>query len=87
MAIILMSSNLHCIQFQIVHRRLAARNILLNHLFEAKVAGFGPEPEEKLGINVNPIHVSNNIEITQLQNKATKFTFVFIDNQKLPRQQ
>jgi len=87
MAIILMSSNLHCIQFQIVHRRLAARNILLNHLFEAKVTGFGPEPEEQLGINVNPIHVSNNIEITQLQNKATKFTFVFIDNQKLLRQQ
>lgn len=78
MAIILMSSHLYCIQFQIVHRRLAARNILLNHLFEAKVAGFGPEPEEQLGINVNPIHVSNNIKITQLVKKDTKFTFIFI---------
>ena len=82
-----MSNHLHCIQFQIVHRRLAARNILLNHLFEAKVAGFGPEPENQVGINVNPIQVNNNIKITQLLNKATKFTFVFIDNQKLPRQQ
>jgi hypothetical protein len=36
---------------------------LLDHLFEAKVAGFGPKPEEQLGINVNPIHVSNNIKI------------------------
>jgi hypothetical protein len=45
---------------------------------QAKVAGFGPKPEEQLGLNVNPIHVSNNIKITQLVNKATKFTFVFI---------
>ena len=77
MAIILMSSHLHCIQFQIVHRRLAARNILLNHLFEAKVAGFGPEPEEQLGINVNPIHVSNNIKITQLVKKSYKIYIRF----------
>ncbi|OPL33423.1 hypothetical protein AM593_09985, partial [Mytilus galloprovincialis] len=29
----------------VVHRRLAARNILLDHLFEPKITGFGPEPE------------------------------------------
>ncbi|VDI37212.1 Hypothetical predicted protein [Mytilus galloprovincialis] len=30
---------------KVVHRRLAARNILLDHLFEPKITGFGPEPE------------------------------------------
>ena len=30
--------------FQIVHRRLAARNILLTFLNEVKIAGFGPQP-------------------------------------------
>ena len=30
--------------FQIVHRRLAARNILLTFLNEIKIAGFGPQP-------------------------------------------
>ena len=29
---------------QIVHRRLAARNILLTFLNDAKIAGFGPQP-------------------------------------------
>ncbi|XP_060598183.1 uncharacterized protein LOC132751969 isoform X2 [Ruditapes philippinarum] len=30
----------------IVHRRLAARNILLNFLNEIKISGFGPQPDE-----------------------------------------
>ncbi|KAL3832342.1 hypothetical protein ACJMK2_023994 [Sinanodonta woodiana] len=30
----------------IVHRRLAARNILLNFLNEVKITGFGPQPKE-----------------------------------------
>ncbi|KAK3603161.1 hypothetical protein CHS0354_042994 [Potamilus streckersoni] len=30
----------------IVHRRLAARNILLNFLNEVKITGFGPQPTE-----------------------------------------
>ena len=30
--------------FQIVHKRLAARNILLNFLLEPKITGFGPDP-------------------------------------------
>ena len=29
---------------KIVHRRLAARNILLTFLNEIKIAGFGPQP-------------------------------------------
>ncbi|WAQ93658.1 FER-like protein [Mya arenaria] len=29
----------------VTHRRLAARNILLNFLIEVKIAGFGPQPE------------------------------------------
>jgi hypothetical protein len=28
----------------VVHRRLAARNILLNGLHEPKITGFGPDP-------------------------------------------
>ncbi|WAQ93664.1 TIE2-like protein [Mya arenaria] len=31
----------------VTHRRLAARNILLNFLNEAKIAGFGPQPSGK----------------------------------------
>jgi len=35
---------------QIVHRRLAARNILLTSRNEVKIAGFGPQPEnEEIG--------------------------------------
>ena len=30
--------------FQIVHKRLAARNILLDFLLEPKITGFGPDP-------------------------------------------
>ena len=30
--------------FQIVHKRLAARNILLDSLLEPKITGFGPDP-------------------------------------------
>ncbi|XP_071153798.1 fibroblast growth factor receptor 2-like [Mytilus edulis] len=30
---------------KVVHRRLAARNILLDHLLEPKITGFGPEPD------------------------------------------
>ncbi|XP_060601820.1 uncharacterized protein LOC132755046 [Ruditapes philippinarum] len=33
----------------IVHRRLAARNILLNFLNEVKISGFGPQPSEEDG--------------------------------------
>ena len=33
--------------WQVVHRRLAARNILLDNLYEPKITGFGPEPENK----------------------------------------
>lgn len=33
----------------IVHRRLAARNILLNYLNEVKISGFGPQPSEEDG--------------------------------------
>lgn len=29
-----------------MHRRLAARNILLNFLKEIKIAGFGPQPTD-----------------------------------------
>jgi len=33
-----------------VHRRLAARNILLTFMNEVKIAGFGPQPEnEEIG--------------------------------------
>ena len=31
---------------QIIHRRLAARNILLTFLKEVKIAGFGPQPAD-----------------------------------------
>ncbi|VDI26755.1 Hypothetical predicted protein [Mytilus galloprovincialis] len=30
---------------KVVHRRLAARNVLLNKLLEPKITGFGPDPE------------------------------------------
>ncbi|CAG2213724.1 unnamed protein product [Mytilus edulis] len=30
---------------KVVHRRLAARNVLLDHLFEPQITGFGPEPD------------------------------------------
>jgi len=30
-----------------VHRRLAARNILLNFMNEVKISGFGPQPEHE----------------------------------------
>lgn len=33
----------------VVHRRLAARNILLTFLLETKITGFGPEPRENDG--------------------------------------
>jgi len=32
---------------QVVHRRLAARNILLDNRYEPKITGFGPEPDNK----------------------------------------
>ena len=33
-----------------MHRRLAARNILLTFMNEVKIAGFGPQPEnEEIG--------------------------------------
>ena len=36
----------HCFTTQIVHKRLATRNILLTSRLVPKVAGFGPTPEE-----------------------------------------
>jgi len=30
-----------------VHRRLAARNVLINSFNEVKIAGFGPQPENE----------------------------------------
>ncbi|XP_022305312.1 uncharacterized protein LOC111112206 isoform X3 [Crassostrea virginica] len=35
----------------VVHRRLAARNVLLTFLLETKITGFGPEPRELDGDN------------------------------------
>ncbi|CAG2209266.1 CD332 [Mytilus edulis] len=34
---------------QVVHRRLAARNILLNDMYEPKITGFGPDPSSAEG--------------------------------------
>ncbi|CAG2246094.1 unnamed protein product [Mytilus edulis] len=34
---------------QVVHRRLAARNILLNDMYEPKITGFGPDPSSDEG--------------------------------------
>ncbi|XP_053373157.1 uncharacterized protein LOC123531756 [Mercenaria mercenaria] len=36
----------HLAQRRIVHRRLAARNILVHTSLEVKIAGFGPQPDE-----------------------------------------
>ncbi|XP_053391930.1 uncharacterized protein LOC123531686 [Mercenaria mercenaria] len=36
----------HLAQRKIVHRRLAARNVLVNASLEVKIAGFGPQPDE-----------------------------------------
>lgn len=33
--------------FQIVHKKLAARNVLLTDELEPKICGFGPEPNQK----------------------------------------
>lgn len=39
---VIVSDYVICSHFKIVHRRLAARNVLLNFLLEVKIAGFGP---------------------------------------------